>query len=221
MIRRILRIAVAAFCLLPLLAAAGVGWLWWEARHGRGYVAEGAWGGTFVALGTEPSDVRLGVSVLRGWPGRRFYLVESYRESRRHPFTWHAVRMRRWQWMQMVGQAGDASVQVASPTGEPIRLDLDRATIPYEAIAGPTAPVRTWSLFGVPHLALIVAGVVPPLLWAGVRWRRIRERRRRVRMGLCLACGYDLRESPEKCPECGAVAVSAPPAVRAGSARIR
>jgi hypothetical protein len=34
-----------------------------------------------------------------------------------------------------------------------------------------------------------------------VRMLRIKRRSRR---GLCLACGYDLRESNERCPECGA-----------------
>jgi rubrerythrin len=46
---------------------------------------------------------------------------------------------------------------------------------------------------------------VPPMLLEGHRWRRVREHRRRVRLGLCLVCGYDLRHSPEQCPECGAV----------------
>jgi hypothetical protein len=218
MIRRVVRIAVATFCLLSLLAAVGVGWLWREYRHGRGYVAEGAWGGTYVMLTAEPSAVRIGVAVMREWAGRGFVRVESSREYERHAPLLHPVRIGRWERFHLFGQTIDGTLEVAPDTGEPLRWLS--SGVPREGV-GQVYAVRSWSLLGVPHQGLIVAGLVPPLLWAGVRWRRRRERSRRVRLGLCLACGYDLRESPEKCPECGAVAVFAPPAVRAGSARIR
>jgi hypothetical protein len=48
----------------------------------------------------------------------------------------------------------------------------------------------------------IVTGIVPALWLRRLYWAR--QARQRVARGLCAACGYDLRASKERCPECGA-----------------
>ena len=50
--------------------------------------------------------------------------------------------------------------------------------------------------------AALVTGVLPALWLA--RWRRESIAANRRRAGQCAGCGYDLRESPDRCPECGA-----------------
>jgi hypothetical protein len=59
---------------------------------------------------------------------------------------------------------------------------------------------------GVPHWFLVPLFAAMPLLGL----RRIWTRRRRIRAGLCADCGYDLRASRERCPECGAARQLAP-----------
>ncbi len=53
----------------------------------------------------------------------------------------------------------------------------------------------------VPYWFLIVVTLLLPAI-ALHRWHR---RRRRIGENRCLTCGYDLRASPERCPECGAI----------------
>jgi hypothetical protein len=62
----------------------------------------------------------------------------------------------------------------------------------------------------IPHWMTLVACSVPLAVWV-VQTRRRRRDRWRAERGLCLSCGYDLRVSPERCPECG----------RAGEDRVR
>jgi hypothetical protein len=55
-----------------------------------------------------------------------------------------------------------------------------------------------------------VAALFAPLPLADVLLiRRRRRRGRRLAAGLCVRCGYDLRASPERCPECGAIPATA------------
>jgi hypothetical protein len=51
----------------------------------------------------------------------------------------------------------------------------------------------------VPHWLVALLALVSPATWL-LRYRRRRARRMQ---GRCLRCGFDLRASPDRCPECG------------------
>jgi hypothetical protein len=63
------------------------------------------------------------------------------------------------------------------------------------------------------------AGTIYALAWAGgalalfalLRLIVLIERRKNHPVGRCRACGYDLRATPERCPECGTLAHEKPP----------
>ena len=93
-----------------------------------------------------------------------------------------------WMWVWSERYALD-SREPRENAGNPLGPSDDRIRVVHSA-----ALIPWWVVS--PPLAVL------PALWLR---RRLVARRRRA-TGRCLACGYDLRHSPEKCPECGSAA---------------
>jgi hypothetical protein len=92
-----------------------------------------------------------------------------------------------------------------------LQFDYEKYTASIAAVQGrpddigddaePPPVVYSSRIIGPLWPACVVFSIAP-LIWST---RHFRKRRRR-RSGLCVSCGYDLRASPKRCPECGAPA---------------
>jgi hypothetical protein len=67
-----------------------------------------------------------------------------------------------------------------------------------------------WAAITIPYWSIALAALLP-LVVLGPGWLR----QRRKIAGRCERCGYDLRATPDRCPECGAVPAVSPAAAAA------
>jgi hypothetical protein len=77
-------------------------------------------------------------------------------------------------------------------------------TGPYRFLtySGNSTPLRRYRVIIAPYWSILV--LTAPLLWAIVMLdARVRRRARRDARGECIRCGYDLRATAHRCPECG------------------
>ena len=90
------------------------------------------------------------------------------------------------------------------PIARPLRhaqdfFDRDAPGLVYRSVHRPQRVRQLW----VAHWLAVGVTALLPAGWVVRRGVTVRSDRRRL--GLCLRCGYDLRATPGRCPECGTV----------------
>ncbi len=77
---------------------------------------------------------------------------------------------------------------------------------PHWISRGPTGLGTHWRFFYRSGRVVVIPLWMPTVLFGILPTAalvRVTRRRKREKLGLCLECGYDLRGSRERCPECG------------------
>lgn len=141
------------------------------------------------------------VGIISPWRWQRRLLASgniSMRDSIMMPLSYRGIMSRYLPCGVLWWEHGDAVIHVNSDGLVPIHTSqIDRA--------GRGIAVRSLAIHMEYRTGRILGWIAPTLwlLWVAGRihgWLRIR---RAHQQGRCVQCGYDLRATPERCPECG------------------
>jgi hypothetical protein len=184
------RVKLATIIVLSLLAAATVA-LWMRSHWTYDAFAWSRWWYT----GRQYDGVMYQCEWARGVGGFSVYRLTAFPAA--------PGSRRSDGWSRSSGSADDFDVKTDTRWRRLGFGMLDSGPSSVGNVGGATVSYRTW---WVPlwFLTLLLAS---PLVISFVTSRPLRARRRRAR-GECVTCGYDLRSSPERCPECGTLVLS-------------
>jgi hypothetical protein len=95
------------------------------------------------------------------------------------------------------------NVNFSTSTWSKWGINFDQGGNSVGTINGPlnAALFIPWQLLTLPYWLVMIPSAVAPLIFV----RGAIRRRRILPANMCRQCGYDLRATPDRCPECGAV----------------
>jgi hypothetical protein len=133
-----------------------------------------------------------------GWDGHLTVGRASRHSTDESNINWFVAQVQgfgeRWRFRATSGKLAPNLGPVYYRRG-PIRYHSYRHGVAADLQVGAEVAIPCW-------LVALAAGAWPFTSIAFTFHRRI-QLRRAAREGLCTSCGYDLRASPERCPECG------------------
>jgi hypothetical protein len=197
--KRFLRNSIAGLCILLLLFSFATLLTWVRSNWMADTID---WGGWRIEPNSNPrADVtmRENNGFLRTQKGyltlwRRTQEIEVAlpaarlleRQSPRTGPTWHSF------------EAGNREILFSS-SDAPRNL-WERAGFYFRSRTGRSSTTIYYDA-AMPLWVITVVSAIPRVVW--LARRRIRQHHRRLGMNVCIKCGYDLRASPDRCPECG------------------
>lgn len=179
MLRRMFNFAAAASLLLTL----GIGLLWWQSYGSSDKVA---WSGDRAYTSLRSAQGRAVLYLYRA-----DFPIRHNTDDRGLQYGREGAASPDLEMLSVMILCSDSSVRLVQWNHAGFAWSHRRSN--RDLIVTAVAPC--WSLASATSMF--------PLAWTGARLRR--RFRRHKTTGLCATCGYDLRATPDRCPECGTI----------------